>query len=103
MSLVICDARVREINKPTKFDSDVTMVLRKDIKDGKLVKTYTPQSLKEKRRGERKELWIKYQETPGGKFKEKTFQESTSAHRSISVNIQGSLEQEVKQEAQEQD
>ncbi len=101
MSLVICDARVREINKPTKFDADVTMVLRKDIKDGKLVKNYTPQSLKEKRRGERKEIWVKYQEVPGGPFKEKTFQESTSAHRSISVNLQGTLEPVA--EAQEQE
>jgi hypothetical protein len=88
MSLIICDARFREVNKPNRFDDDITMILRKDIVDGKLVKTYTPKKFTtRKATGERKEVWIKYQETPGGKFKEITFMESVSAHKSISVNL----------------
>ena len=88
MSLIICDARFREVNKPTRFDDDITMILRKDVVDGRLVKVYTPKKFSARRAtGERKEVWIKYQEQPGGKFKEVTFPESVSSHKSISVNL----------------
>lgn len=87
MSLIICDARFREVNKPNRFDDDITMILRKDVSDGKLVKVYTPKKFTTRKADARKEVWIKYQETAGGKFKEATFQESVSSHRTISVNL----------------
>src|ERR1043165_391312 len=88
MSLIICDCRFREVNKPTRFDEDITMILRKDVVDNKLVKVYTPKKFSSRRAtGERKEVWIKYQEYPGGKFREATFPESVSSHKSISVHL----------------
>jgi hypothetical protein len=87
MSLIICDARFREVNKPNRFDEDITMILRKDVVDGKLVKVYTPKKFTNRKADGRKEVWIKYQEATGGRFKEATFQESVSSHRSISVNL----------------
>jgi hypothetical protein len=92
MALVICDARFRQIDKPSPFDPDVTGRLRKDLlaAGGEyLIKNYHHSLAAfgggKYKNGVRKEVWIKYQAAAGGKFLEKTFAESTSGHKSINV------------------
>lgn len=92
MSIVICDARFRQMDKPSEFDKDVTSQLRKDLLASggeSLVKTYhhslTAFGSSKFKYGIRKEVWVKYQMASGGKFLEKTFPESTSTHKSINV------------------
>lgn len=94
MSLVICDARFRQMDKPSAFDPDITVKIRKDLTAGggeALIKKYHHSLAAfgggKYKLGVRKEVWIKYQSAPGGKFQEKTFPESTSTHKSINVNL----------------
>lgn len=92
MALIICDARFRQIDKPSPFDPDVTGKLRKDLLASggdSLVKNYHHSLAAfgggKFKNGIRKEVWIKYQNTAGGKFLEKTFAESTSNHKTINI------------------
>ncbi len=92
MSLIICDARFRQIDKPSASDPDVTTKIRKDLlaSGGEALTKNYHHSLPafgtgRYKNGIRKEVWIKYQAAAGGKFLEKTFAESTSTHKSINV------------------